>query len=224
MRKSLIPAIIIAAAVMASAMSDPDSDKVVGTAIVEDGDNIHIGDINIRLQGIDAPSLDQTCQTVDGEIACGQVARSQLEIIVAEKTVSCVPISEDKYGRTVAVCTADGLDLAAEMVAQGWAVAYRKFSEDYVPQEDEARAEKRGLWSGAFVDPRRWRTRRRVSEARDHADCPIKGDLDMDGGKFYYTPDDTIYDLTVIDETHGERWFCSAEEAEAAGWSKAPDQ
>jgi hypothetical protein len=67
----------------------------------------------------------------------------------------------DRYGRTVAVCSSRGVDLNGWLVTQGWAVAYRHYSRDYVRAEDQARAASRGVWSGQFDMPWEWRADRR---------------------------------------------------------------
>jgi endonuclease YncB( thermonuclease family) len=43
------------------------------------------------------------------------------------------------------------------MVPRGWALAYRKYSEDYVRQEEAARALGVGIWAGEFMEPWEWR-------------------------------------------------------------------
>ena len=53
------------------------------------------------------------------------------------------------------------------------------------------------------------------------ASCDIKGNISMSGEKIYHVPGQKYYDATVIDESYGERWFCTEEEARAAGWRKA---
>ncbi|MDV7393263.1 thermonuclease family protein, partial [Arthrospira platensis SPKY1] len=73
------------------------------------------------------------------------------------RSVSCVTRDIDRYGRTIAVCSQDGVDLNRWMVSEGWAVAYRHFSRDYVAVETEARRAGRNIWSGSFVMPWDWR-------------------------------------------------------------------
>jgi endonuclease YncB( thermonuclease family) len=76
---------------------------------------------------------------------------------LGERTVHCSEKDVDRYGRTVAVCFVGGEDINRWMTFQGWALAYRKYSRDYVDAEDEARATGRGLWRGAFEPPWDWR-------------------------------------------------------------------
>lgn len=49
----------------------------------------------------------------------------------------------------------------------------------------------------------------------------IKGNISSNGEKIYHMPGDRYYDATIIDESKGERWFSSPEEAEAAGWRRS---
>ena len=131
---------------------------IVGSAWVVDGDSIRIGSISIRLEGIDAPEWDQTCTDPGGRTwACGRSASRQLKERAAGRTLRCQPKAIDRYGRTIATCLLpDGSDLNAWLVREGWAVAYG-FSRIYVAEEAEAKAAKRGIWSGSFVYPSEWR-------------------------------------------------------------------
>ena len=55
-------------------------------------------------------------------------------------------------------------------------------------------------------------------------DCAIKGNIDMTGERIYHVPGGQWYDRTLIDPAKGERWFCSEEDAQAAGWRPAGGQ
>jgi endonuclease YncB( thermonuclease family) len=134
---------------------------LTGIPRIIDGDTIRIGNTRIRFHGIDAPEAKQTC-TADGkEWRCGQEATNALVDIVGEHWVSCSQRDRDRYGRIVAVCRVGAINLNAWMVGQGWAVAYRRFSMDYVQDEGEAKQERKGLWQGEFVMPWDWRRRKR---------------------------------------------------------------
>ena len=117
------------------------------------------------------------------------------------------------------------------MVLEGWAVAYRRYSNDFVPDEEAARAAKRGIWRSSFVLPWEWRAQRRAggavaSQARSpsatpenhRAGCDIKGNINSRGDRIYHVPGSRYYASTLIDTARGERWFCSEAEARAAGW------
>ncbi|MGH6879728.1 thermonuclease family protein [Hypericibacter sp.] len=125
---------------------------------VINGDTINIHGTRIRLFGIDAPESNQTCKNASGQVFdCGWKATVALVDHIAGGTVSCRSRGVDRFGRTVAVCRLGSEDLNAWMVAQGWAVAYRHHSLDYVPQENAAQAGKLGIWAGSFMLPWEWR-------------------------------------------------------------------
>ncbi len=108
--------------------------------------------------GIDAPELDQQCRRNRTDYPCGTEARDALERLVSAGPLSCERLYEDPYGRTVARCSVAGTDLGAEMVRQGWAVDFKRYSDGaYADEEALARAGKRGLWAGKFEVPAQWR-------------------------------------------------------------------
>jgi endonuclease YncB( thermonuclease family) len=134
------------------------SQAIAGTASVIDGDTLEIHDQRIRLHGVDAPESSQTCTAKDGrEYRCGQQAALALQDKIAGRPVSCAPRDRDRYGRIVAVCTAGGEDLNRWLVLNGWAMAYREYSLDYVEVEADARSSRIGIWQGRFTPPREWR-------------------------------------------------------------------
>jgi hypothetical protein len=126
------------------------------------------------------------------------------------------------------------------MVRAGLAVAYRRYSNDYVDEEREAQAARRGMWAGDFTAPEAYRRDERAGSApsqppratsgaqRDGAaaaprrdGCDIKGNINGDDERIYHTPGSSSYGATRIDASRGERWFCTEREARAAGW-RAP--
>ena len=78
-------------------------------------------------------------------------------LAMCSQVVDCRPKDTDRYGRTVAVCLVAGEDINGWMVAQGWALAYRYYSNDHVSQEERASKEKIGIWQGEFQPPWDWR-------------------------------------------------------------------
>jgi endonuclease YncB( thermonuclease family) len=131
---------------------------IVGQAWTVDGDSLRMGGRSIRLDGLDAPEWDQSCLDANGKAwRCGRAATRALRERIRGQTVSCQPRATDRYGRTIAVCAlADGSDLNAWMVRQGWAIA-SGFSGVYAGEEAEAKAAKRGIWEGTFITPARGR-------------------------------------------------------------------
>ena len=135
--------------------------NLLGQASVIDGDTLEIHGQRIRLHGIDAPESGQTCTAGGQTYRCGQKAAQALSDKIGQQTVRCEQRDTDKYGRAVAVCRIGAEDLNAWMTLQGWALAYRQYSKDYVSQEQEAQAAKRGVWTGTFQAPWDWRKKKR---------------------------------------------------------------
>ncbi len=131
---------------------------ISGTASVIDGDTIEIHGNRIRLHAIDAIESRQKCLLPNGtEWRCGTDAANALAKKIGRSPVQCHINDKDQYGRFVAKCYQNGKDLNAWLVASGWAVAYRQYGHDYVAQETEAKAAKRGIWASRFVMPWVWR-------------------------------------------------------------------
>ena len=148
-------ALLIVLSVSSSAAAQ---DRIVGVASVIDGDTIEIHGQRIRLFGIDAPESSQLCVRPTGERwRCGQRASFALSDRIGRATLSCQPHDLDRYGRVVAVCFNGNEDLNRWMVVTGWAVAYRRYSVDYVADEAAARGSQINIWSGSFDMPWDWR-------------------------------------------------------------------
>ena len=216
----------------------PGSGRVVafdanlsGRARVIDGDTIKVGRVRVRLHGVDAPESAQSCLARGERWPCGQRAARALAGQIGGRTVACNERDRDRYGRIVAVCRYGGRDVNAWLVAQGWALAYRRYSRAYVNEELSARAARAGIWRGQFVPPWDWRRGERLSRSRREAprtaeaapgSCRIKGNISYNSGKrIYHMPGDRNYARTKISPARGERWFCSEAEARGAGWRRA---
>lgn len=134
--------------------------SIEGQARIVDGDTLYIGKVKIRLHGIDTPETRQTCTDQDGEIYhCGTAATKALHALIGASPVRCDGVNRDRYKRLIAVCYSGKVNLNAEMVRNGLALAYRRYSKDYVQVEREAAFAKRGMWSGRFQPPWVWRRR-----------------------------------------------------------------
>ena len=202
-RAAAFLSLVLAAAAAAGA-------GISGVASVTDGDTLRIGPARIRLHGIDAPESKQTCRAGGETWACGAAATRALRSRIAGRRSSVPSANRDRYGRIVAVCRVDGADVNAWMVAQGWAVAYRKYSADYVSHEAvlaAAKAARRGLWRGEFVAPSRWRRGERLeaAAASGAGDYRINGNISRNGTRIYHVPGGQSYAKTRIDTAKGER-------------------
>lgn len=205
-------------------LTRPSLAEIVGRASVIDGDTIEIRHERIRLFGIDAPEGEQRCYRNGKPWRCGQNSAFALADMIGKAWVRCIEEDKDRYGRTVAVCFLGQKDLNAMMVAAGWALAYRAFSMDYIQEEREASAAKRGLWQGRFVPPWDWRRGRRLvvqDKPKTQTNCLIKGNISRSGERIYHLPGGEYYGRTRINTGKGERWFCSEAEARAAGWRRS---
>lgn len=123
---------------------------------VIDGDTIALDGTTYRLHGIDAPELSQTC----GDWIAGEYAAAVLRGILQRRHVVCLPRATDRYGRSVGVCLADGMDVGAAMVSLGMAWAYTRFSNDYLGQELFARRNIIGIHANGCRPAWEWRRKR----------------------------------------------------------------
>jgi len=136
----------------------PQALTVSGQASVMDGDTLEMHSQRIRLHGIDAPESLQSCHLPDGRTwRCGYTAARRLRDFIGNKTVTCEPKGQDRYGRIVAVCAAGGEDLGAWLVEHGWALAYARYSQAYAAQQKRAEAVRAGIWQSRFQKPWEWR-------------------------------------------------------------------
>ncbi len=132
---------------------------------VIDGDTlVGPGGERIRLYGIDTPEITQSCERNGKTYRCGEEAKEVLRMMLKRGELVCEPTGKDRYGRIVAICWVDGVDVGSELVRQGHALAYRKYSKRYVPEEEEAKAARAGVWAGRFTAPWEWRKRPATKE------------------------------------------------------------
>ncbi len=202
-----------------------------GRPRVIDGDTIAVGGTRVRLHGVDAPESGQSCVAGGARWPCGRQAAQALTRRLGGRKVVCEERDRDRYGRIVAVCREDGRDINAWLVAEGWALAYRRYSLEYVDEESAARAARKGVWRGEIVVPSDWRRGKRLERAARTSSpaaeaalkrCNIKGNINHNSGRrIYHMPGDRYYTRTRITPSRGERWFCSEAEARAAGWRRA---
>jgi len=129
-----------------------------GAKIVSvDGDSLRAANgAEYRLFGIDAPELHQSCNEADGKSwLCGRAAKAKLTTLIKGGNVNCEARATDRFGRTVAVCSAEGVpDLGEAMVRDGYAIDLGGAAGNpYRDAQAEAEAAKRGIWRGTFERP-----------------------------------------------------------------------
>ncbi len=143
------------------------SADIIGLAKVIDGDTIVINDTRIRFTGSDAPESyffgkTQTCLDANGiEWECGNAATLKLKQLINNQIVRCTDEGQDRYGRTLGICYVDEVDLQAEMVKSGMAIAYLRYSRRYENEQNYAKKVKAGMWAGEFKEPEVWRRENR---------------------------------------------------------------
>jgi endonuclease YncB( thermonuclease family) len=151
MHRLILPALLLIAS---SALAGDLSGRA---AKVHDGDTISLeSGETIRLWGIDAPELEQSCTDQDDQLyACGERAKLAAKLLIGDQPVTCRQQDIDHGGQIVAQCaTSAGADLGAMLVITGWAVDDGQSSDGwYAPYQDQARERHAGLWAGTFQMP-----------------------------------------------------------------------
>jgi hypothetical protein len=163
--------------------------------------------------------FSQTCRRADGSTwNCGAAAEKQFDKLTRNRRPLRCEITGEADGIRNGTCELDGKDLAADLVRQGLAFAEGSLWSSYSAQQSEAQEAKAGLWAGEPERPDAWRDRLfAVAAAGAPGGCPIKGRI-QSGRRTYLLPHSADYPRITIREERGDRWFCSAEEAEAAGF------
>ena len=129
------------------------ADQLVGQVSVIDGDTLEINGTRIRLWGIDAPESSQLCRREDSlPYRCGAKAANELDAFIARRSVDCAPVSLDQYGRTVAVCSIGGVDVAEWLVRNGLALDWPQYSKGkYATAQHDAEHAGKGVCAGATL-------------------------------------------------------------------------
>ena len=205
----------------------PLGEQVFSGAIeVIDGDTFDVGHTRLRLYGVDAPEIGQTCTNAGGAAwDCGTWVRDQVRARFEGQKARCEEVVQDLYGCSVARCTLRGKDMGRVLVQEGLALAHRKYSMAYDLDEKGAVVAGRGLHAHVMARPEEYRRAVRAERvaqkpAPDPA-CAIKGNISRKGRRIYHMPGQDHYDRTSISTERGERWFCSETNARAAGWRRA---
>ena len=131
-----------------------------------DADTIELDGAKVRLNGIDAPEMGQKCEDINSKMySCGVYARDALQALIAtmsQAIVQCHYTDKDFYGRFIGECSIGQININMWLVENGWALAYRKYSKKYVENENIAKSNRVGMWSGKFVEPWNWRRGKRL--------------------------------------------------------------
>ena len=126
---------------------------IYGKAKIIDGDTIHIGNKKVRLHAIDAPETKQKCTKEGKKWSCGLESTRFLRNLIGKDKIQCDTMGIDRYNRYIGVCYKNDIDLNSQMVINGWAIAYKYYSLDYLEEEKIAQSKKVGIWVGEFKDP-----------------------------------------------------------------------
>ncbi len=219
-------------------------------AIVRDGGTVEVAGIAYRLDGIDAPEVDQMC--IDDHAdpwACGIEARDHLIRLVGSHQVRCqdLGVGTTYKKRHIGICTVEGENTSLNqlLVAQGFALNFEPYARGrFKADETEARNRRRGLWKGCFAAPQdfRWGKKDgalfgescRADKDREIRAALFPDDLAMPGGcsikasfalRARVTGKVGVYHLQGCPSypalTRPDRWFCSEEDAQAAGFRRA---
>jgi endonuclease YncB( thermonuclease family) len=191
---------------------------VEGTASALAGDRLRLDGRAIRLAGVEAPEIDQDCggQGREKRWRCGETARAQLRDLVRGKQVRCEIASDGERG----LCRVASTDIAAELVARGHIFAQQGLFSSYGRLEQDARNQRLGLWRGSAERPHEYRNRLwEAAKKRAPQGCPIKAQITRKD-RVYLVPWQAGYSRVRVREDRGERWFCSEQEAQAAGFKR----
>jgi micrococcal nuclease len=184
----------------------------------------------LRLIGINTP------ETVDPRkpVECfGAEASNKAKALLSGKKISLESDSSqgerDKYDRLLRyVFLEDGTNFNLLMIREGYAYEYTynlpyKYQSEFKDAQKEASVNKIGLWGNTCETPPA-QTANVVStptQSDTANSCTIKGNISSSGEKIFHTVGCGSYSKTVIDESAGEKWFCTEQEAIDAGWRKA---
>jgi endonuclease YncB( thermonuclease family) len=240
--------ILLIAALLCSAL--PVSRARAANPTIKDGSTLQLGSVTYRLDGIDAPALDQMCIDEHADAwTCGVEARDQLTRLIGGRAVHCDDLGVDPNTkkRHLGACTVEGetTSLSELLVRQGFALNVESSATGrFKPDEARARENRQGLWKGCFVAPQEFRRGKkdgallggscRADRDQEIREVLFPDDLAMPSGcnikgKFAVRARVTgnlgIYHLQACRSypalTKPDRWFCSEEDAQAAGFRRA---
>ena len=128
-----------------------------GISRVVSGDTLTLNNRVVKLFGVAAPDISQTCADASGRgYKCGQQAIAWLSSWLADNEIKCYVLGQDDRGVLTAACMLGPYDIGAALINAGWAVADTRQTQVYVPYQNQALTNKRGLWQGEFYMPWDW--------------------------------------------------------------------
>ncbi len=228
----------------------PADASLAASATVKDGATLQLGGVTYRLDGADAPEFDQVCVDDHADPwTCGVEARDQLTKLIGARGVHCEDLGADKTlpRRRAGLCTVDGetTSLNQQMVRRGLTLNSEASAKGHF-KDDEAAARngRDGLWRGCFVAPQEFRRGKKDgvllgAACRSDKDreirqalfpeepaappgCNIKAKFAV---RARVTGNLGIYHLqgcrSYAPLTKPDRWFCSEDDAQAAGFRRA---
>lgn len=131
--------------------------SIYGKVQIISGDTFLIGNKVIKLFGVAAPHIKQTCANEKGRgYRCGQQSALWLNEWLSNNEIECRIVNTRKDGVIMGVCFYGSYDIGAAMVNAGMAVADTRQTQIYVPYQNQAAQNKRGLWFGEFYMPWDW--------------------------------------------------------------------
>jgi endonuclease YncB( thermonuclease family) len=218
-----VPGSTTSSSQVAKSASTPVGGRIDGRAVVLSGDRLKIGPTLVQLAGIEAPLAEQVCTSPGTRTwGCGASAKSALQKLVAGKQITCDLSAKANNGATSATCQVAGADIAGQLVRGGHVFSETGFFATYSRAESEAKSSKVGIWRDGDAQRPSAYLARLWDEAVRAAPggCPIKGVISGDS-RTYVMPGTTSYDKAKIRANRGERWFCTEDEAQTAGFKPA---
>lgn len=205
--------------------------EISGIARVIDADTLEIGGKRIRLGGIDAPEMSEQCRDAHGTAwRCGIWATEKAKALIANERLSCADLGERTHDRVVGRCFLRGRDLAIVLIEAGAARPCLRHARAqgqeraYVQAERVAMRAGAGIYAGPLNPPAGFcevgaPVRQAAQITAPDPNCVIKGNVSANG-RIYHIPGQRDYERVTM-RGRDTRWFCSAAEAQAAGWRPA---
>lgn len=202
-----------------SLLASEPADPLTGHAVAMSGNVLRIGHTTVKLSGIEAPELQQTClKQGRRRWRCGIAARDALARMVRRRNVTCDVPASTGAAAVEGSCDVNGQDIASDLVSRGHVFASVGLFSRYSGLEGDARDAKLGIWQGEAERPADYRAKLWDEASQAAPDgCPIKGNV-TSRGRVYVLPWSRNYDNSRVRTARGERWFCTESEAQAAGW------